>query len=256
MSADEAVVEVSGLGTRYGERVVHEDVSVTVRRGEILAIVGGSGSGKSTLMRHMALLESPRQGRVQVFGKDVAGLRPAAADALRRRIGVLFQGGALFSGLSVLENVGLPLRERSHLRPGFIEELAALKLALVGLTPEDGLLAPAQLSGGMRKRAALARALVLDPELLFLDEPTAGLDPVAADAFDELICDLCRSLGPTVVIVTHDMDSLWRITDRVVLLGEARVLAEGSVRELAHSRVPAVQAFFQSRRGRAAQASA
>jgi phospholipid/cholesterol/gamma-HCH transport system ATP-binding protein len=167
----------------------------------------------------------------------------------------LFQNGALFGGLSVLENVGAPLREHTALSRTLIDEIACVKLSLVGLNPRDGLLYPSQLSGGMRKRVALARAIAMDPELLFLDEPTSGLDPLSADAFDELVLDLKAALDPTIILVTHDMDTLWRVADRVVLLGEGKVLAEGSMGDLARSSDPAVVRFFQSPRGRAAQAS-
>jgi phospholipid/cholesterol/gamma-HCH transport system ATP-binding protein len=252
----EVVVEARGLTMRFGDRLVHEGLDLCVARGEILAIVGGSGSGKTTLLREMVLLQRPTAGSVRLLGQETSGISEAQALRLRRRIGVLFQNGALFGGMSVLENVALPLREHARLSDRLIAEIACLKLLLVGLTPEDGLLYPSQLSGGMRKRAALARAIALDPELLFLDEPTSGLDPLSADGFDELILDLKAALDPTIVLVTHDMDSLWRVADRVVLLGEGRLLAQGSMAELAGSTDPAVVRFFQGPRGRAARESA
>ena len=252
----DAVVAVRGLTMRFGNKVVHENLDLTVRRGETLAIVGGSGSGKSTLLRGMVLLQRPSAGSVSVLGEEITGLSEARALRLRRRIGVLFQGGALFGGMTVLENVGVPLHEHTDLGSTLIDEIALVKLALVGLAPEDGLLYPNQLSGGMRKRAALARALALDPELLFLDEPTSGLDPLSADGFDALLLELKRALRPTIVLVTHDMDSLWRVADRVALLGEGRLLGIGTMAELAHSADPAVVRFFQGPRGRAAQAFA
>jgi len=255
-SAAEPVVSVTDLGMRFGTKVVHEHINLDVRQGEILGIVGGSGCGKTTLLREMALLQQPSAGSVRILGRDIAGLSDARLAQVRRRIGVLFQNGALFGGLNVLHNVGVPLREHTRLSDPLVDRIARLKLSLVGLSAADGLLYPNQLSGGMRKRAALARAIALDPELLFLDEPTSGLDPVSADAFDELVLHLKRALDPTVVLVTHDLDSLWRVADRVVLLGDGRVLAQGSMQELAGSRDPAVLRFLQGPRGRAAQASA
>ena len=249
------VVEVSDLTMRFGRKLVHEHLDLSVRQGEILAIVGGSGSGKTTLLREMALLQPPTSGRVSILGNEISGLKEQQTLRVRRRIGVLFQNGALFGGFNVLQNVGAPLREHTRLSDALIDEIACVKLSLVGLTAADGLLYPNQLSGGMRKRAALARAIALDPELLFLDEPTSGLDPLSADAFDELILDLKASLDPTVVLVSHDIDTLWRVADRVVLLGEGRLLAEGSMQALARSTDPAVVRFFQGPRGRAAQAS-
>jgi len=249
------VVEMRNLTMRFGRNVVHEGLDIDVCQGEILAIVGGSGSGKTTLLREMALLQQPSSGSVRLLGEDTSEASEASILNLRRRIGVLFQNGALFGGLDVLGNVGTPLREHTALSNRLIDEIACVKLSLVGLKPRDGLLFPSQLSGGMRKRAALARAIALDPELLFLDEPTSGLDPLSADGFDELVLDLKAALDPTIVLVTHDMDTLWRVADRVVMLGEGRVLAKGTMHELARSADPAVVGFFQSPRGRAAQAS-
>lgn len=255
-SPPDTIVAARDLAMRYGRKLVHEHIDLNVYQGEILAIVGGSGSGKTTLLREMALLQSPSSGSVEVLGDNTAELSEAQLLHLRQRIGVLFQNGALFGGLSVLENVGAPLREHTALSASLINEIACVKLSLVGLRPQDGLLYPNQLSGGMRKRVALARAIALDPELLFLDEPTSGLDPLSADAFDELVLDLKAALDPTIVLVTHDMDTLWRVADRVILLGDGKLLAEGSMQDLARSDDPAVVRFFQSPRGRAAQASA
>jgi len=204
----------------------------------------------------MLMLEQPTSGSIRLLGQEVTELRESQRVRLRRRFGVLFQDGALFGGQTVLENVGVPLREHTQLSSALIDRIACIKLSLAGLTPEDGLLYPSQLSGGMRKRAALARAIALDPEVLFLDEPTSGLDPLSADALDDLVLQLKAALRPTIVIVTHDMDSLWRIADRVILVGEAKLLATGSMPELAASDDPAVKRFFQTPRGRAAQASA
>lgn len=254
-SSTAPVVEISDLTMRYGRRLIHGPLDLRVHRGEILAIVGGSGSGKTTLLREMALLQPPSSGRVRISGTDAAAMDEAQTLRARRRIGVLFQNGALFGGMNVLANVGMPLREHTRLSRTLIDEIACVKLALVGLTPDDGLLFPNQLSGGMRKRAALARAIAMDPDLLFLDEPTSGLDPLSADAFDELVLDLKAALDPTLVLVTHDLDTLWRVADRVVLLGEGRLLADGSMPELVRSQDPAVLRFFQGPRGRAAQAS-
>ena len=252
----EAVIEVRNLTMRFGDKVVHEDLNLKIYRGEILAIVGASGSGKSTLLREMTMLQEPTAGDITVLGQEITHASQADLLQLRQRTGVLFQHGALFGGMNVLSNVGTPLREHTGLSDKMIDEIACLKLSLTGLSPEDGLLMPSQLSGGMRKRAALARAIALDPELLFLDEPTSGLDPISADAFDQLILDLKASLGPTIILVTHDMDSLWQVADRVILLGEARLIADGQMSELARSPDPAVRHFFQGPRGRAAQASA
>ncbi len=250
------VVQVRGLTMRFGGKLVHENVDLDVYRGETLAIVGGSGSGKTTLLREMTLLQDPSAGTIRLFGRTATGMGESERLPLRRRLGVLFQNGALFGGQSVLENVGAPLREHTDLASETIDQIARIKLGLTGLTPADGLLFPSQLSGGMRKRAALARAIALDPELLFLDEPTSGLDPLSADALDDLINQLKRALRPTIVLVTHDMDSLWRVADRVVLLGEGRLLGQGSMAQLFESHEPAVRRFFQGPRARAARASA
>jgi len=255
-STPDTVVATRDLTMHFGRNIVHQPIDLNLYQGEILAIVGGSGSGKTTLLREMALLQQPSSGSVSVLGIEVSELDEAQLLHLRQRIGVLFQNGALFGGLNVLDNVGAPLREHTDLSNTLIDEIACLKLSLVGLKPRDGLLYPSQLSGGMRKRVALARAIALDPELLFLDEPTSGLDPLSADAFDELVLELKAALDPTIVLVTHDMDTLWRVASRVLLLGDGRLLAEGSMQALARSSDPAVVRFFQSPRGRSAQASA
>ncbi|HQU15175.1 MAG: ABC transporter ATP-binding protein [Chromatiales bacterium 21-64-14] len=248
----EPLVEVRELTTRFGSTVVHDRISLTVRRGEIFAIVGGSGSGKSTLLREMLLLHRPVSGIIRLFGQDVASLGDGALLALRRRTGVLFQRDALFSSMTVLENVGMPLREHTRLADTLIDGIAAMKIAMVGLPADSAAKQPSQLSGGMRKRAGLARALALDPELVFLDEPTSGLDPVSAGELDELVVQLRDSLGLTVVMVTHDLDSLWRVADQVAMLGAGRLVGEGPVAELYASEHPLVQAFFQGARGRGA----
>jgi len=246
------VIEVRGLETRFGERVVHEAVDLDVRRGEVFAIIGGSGSGKSTLLRELTMLQQPTGGTIRLLGADLAGLREEDRLPLRRRLGVLFQGGALFSELTVLENVAFGLREHTDLSAAFVDELAALKLRLAGLGPDTHTLFPSQLSGGMRKRTALARAIAMDPELLFLDEPTSGLDPASADAFDELVSHLRDDLGLTIVMITHDMDSVWTAADRVLVLGEGRALGLGTPDELCRSDEPALADFFRGARGRAA----
>ena len=196
----------------------------------------------------MAKLQSPSAGSVRVLGEDVTKMNRAQLRKMRRRLGVLFQNGALFGGMSAMENIAVPLHEHTGLSTRLINEIACVKLALVGLSPADGALYPNQLSGGMNKRVALARAIALDPELLFLDEPTSGLDPMNAAAFDELILKLKSALSPTIVMVTHDMDSLWRVADRVVLLGGTHLLADGSMEELVRSQDPAVVQFFQNSR--------
>lgn len=249
-------VEVTDLTTRFGAKLVHNQINLRVYRGEILAIVGGSGSGKSTLMREMVLLQKPSSGSVRVLGEDATALTHRPAIALRRRIGVLFQYGALFGGMTVLENVAAPLREHTKLSHSLIDEIATMKLGLTGLAAETGTLYPSQLSGGMRKRAALSRAIALDPELLFLDEPTSGLDPVSAAALDELVLRLKASLGLTIVMVTHDIDSLWRVADRMILLGDGRILGSGTVAEVAQAGDARIRSFFQGPRGRTAQGAA
>jgi phospholipid/cholesterol/gamma-HCH transport system ATP-binding protein len=249
------VIDARELVMAFGEHRVLDGISLDVRRGEILAIVGGSGSGKSTLMRQLAMLQEPTSGSVTAFGIDVSRLKDFAANLLRRRLGVMFQNGALFGDLTVLENVCVPLREHTKLGSTLIEEVAMLKIALAGLKTSAAALYPSQLSGGMRKRAAVARGIALDPEVLFLDEPSSGLDPISADAMDELILELKATLGLTVILVTHDMDSLWRVADRILLLANAKIAAQGSIHELVESDNATARQFFRSRRGRASGAT-
>jgi phospholipid/cholesterol/gamma-HCH transport system ATP-binding protein len=244
------VIEVEGLWTRLGGRVIHRDLSFAVQQGEILSLIGGSGAGKTTLLRILIGLTRPSAGRVRVFGRDLFRADEAAQRAVQQRWGVLFQGGALFSALSLFDNVALPLRELRMLDERAIADIVLLRLVQVGLGATDALKLPAQLSGGMIKRAALARALALDPELLFLDEPTAGLDPLSASAFQTLLSTLRRDLRLTVVMVTHDLDTLTMLSDRVAALAEQRLIALGSLSEIRESDHPFLQEFFASERGR------
>jgi phospholipid/cholesterol/gamma-HCH transport system ATP-binding protein len=246
-------IEVRGLRSAFGEHLVHDQLDLTVDRGEVLGVVGGSGSGKSVLLNTIIGLRTPQAGTVTVFGQELETSSRRGRSALERAWGVLFQAGALFSNLTVRENVTAPMFEHTRLSRKEAQELADLKIAMVGLRPEAGSLKPAELSGGMRKRAGLARALALDPELLFLDEPTSGLDPIGAAAFDELIRDLSDSLDLTVFMITHDLDSLYSITDRVAVLADRKVVANAPVRELERSDHPWIREYFQGPRGRAAR---
>jgi phospholipid/cholesterol/gamma-HCH transport system ATP-binding protein len=248
----EAAIRVQHVATRFGDHVVHRDINLEVQRAEVLALVGGSGSGKSTLLREMILLQQPDAGHIEVLGVPLAGIDDDAATALRQRWGVVFQHGGLFGALTVLQNIALPLQEHTRLSPRLIDELAAWKLQMAGLPAEVGAQYPTELSGGMLKRASLARALALDPQLLFLDEPTAGLDPISAGGVDELVLALRNQFGLTVVMVTHDLDSLWQVADRVAVLGDGEVAAIGTMAELAHSTHASVQPYFNGPRARAA----
>lgn len=249
----EAIIQVRDLSNRFGAQAVHEHLDLDVQRGEILGVVGGSGTGKSVLLRTIVGLRRPSSGSVQVFAEDLLSLSAAHRSQLERRFGVLFQAGALFSSLSVLENIALPLIEHAGLGRADAEHLAGMKLALVGLPASAAHKYPDSLSGGMVKRAALARALALDPEILFLDEPTAGLDPISAAAFDQLLLTLRAALGLTVFLVTHDLDTLYRICDRVAVLSQKRVLVVGSLDTVAATDDAWVHAYFHGPRGRAAQ---
>jgi phospholipid/cholesterol/gamma-HCH transport system ATP-binding protein len=256
LDAPGPVLEVKGLRTDFGDHVVHDGLGLTVERGEVLGVVGGSGTGKSVLLNTIIGLRRPQAGTIKVFGQDIAHVSERRWSAIERRWGVLFQGGALFSNLTVRENVAAPLFEHTNLPRREIYDLADLKISLVGLRPDAGGLKPAELSGGMRKRAGLARALALDPELLFLDEPTSGLDPIAAANFDELIRDLSDSLDLTVFMITHDLDTLYAITDRVAVLADKKIVAMAPVRELEHSDHPWIREYFLGPRGRTAAAAA
>jgi phospholipid/cholesterol/gamma-HCH transport system ATP-binding protein len=250
-TANGAVIEVRALRTQFGQQVIHDALDLEVKAGEVMGVVGGSGSGKSVLLRTIIGLNRPAAGSVRVLGQDTAALSAAAARALQSRWGVLFQDGALFSSLTVRQNIEVPLKEHTRFKPALRQQIADVKIGLVGLPPDAANKFPAQLSGGMRKRAGLARALALDPEILFLDEPTAGLDPIGASRFDDLIGDLSRALGLTVVMVTHDLDSLYAICDRVSVLLDKRVKV-GTIASLMELPDPWIQDYFRGPRGRAA----
>ncbi|WP_267873351.1 ABC transporter ATP-binding protein [Dyella amyloliquefaciens] len=247
------VIQVRDLVNRFGTQTVHEHLDLDVRRGEILGVVGGSGTGKSVLLRSIVGLRRPTSGQVHVFGQDLLRLSPDQRSQVERRFGVLFQNGALFSSLNIVENVAMPLIEHAGLARPEAQALAGVKLALAGLPAGAETKYPSELSGGMVKRAALARALALDPEILFLDEPTAGLDPISAAAFDQLILTLRNALGLTVFLVTHDLDTLYTICDRVAVLSQKKVLVVGPLDVVAENSDPWVQAYFHGPRGRAAE---
>lgn len=247
------IIEVDRVATRFGNHVVHTDVTLAVGRAEIFALIGGSGSGKSTLLREVILLQRPDSGTIRVLGNELTQIAESDAAVLRQRWGVMFQHGGLFGALTVKENVGLPLREHTQLSDALIDELTIAKLAMTGLTAAVGAQYPSELSGGMLKRASLARALALDPELLFLDEPTAGLDPVSAEGVDDLVLRLRDLLGLTIFMITHDLDLLWQVADRVAVLADGKVQGIGSMAELSHRDEPSIRQFFDGARGRAAQ---
>lgn len=249
MTTGNCIIEIEGLHTRYGSHVVHENIDLCVRRGEVLALVGGSGSGKTALMRQMLGLEKPAQGKVRVFGLPLHGDRKKL-QAMRNRCGVLFQKGALFSALSVYDNVALPLRELRTLDEGMIRKLVILKLKMVDIDIKHATKRPAELSGGMIKRIALARAMALDPELLFLDEPTAGLDPELSEAFVKLIQTMRHELTLTIVMATHDLDTLVALSDRIAVLAEQRIVALGTLPEVLKTDHAFVRNFFCGERGK------
>lgn len=252
MTEREVVISIRGLRDQFGTQIVHDNLDLDVYRGEVLGIVGGSGTGKSVLLRAIVGLNRPQAGRISVFGKVLSDLPLEERRKEERRWGVLFQDGALFSSLTVAQNIQVAMREHLHMAQKLMDELAALKIALVGLPANAGAKYPSELSGGMRKRAGLARALALDPEILFLDEPTAGLDPIGASAFDELILRLQRTLGLTVFLVTHDLDTLNAICDRIAVLAEKRVLVAGSMADMMRQTHPWIREYFHGPRARAA----
>lgn len=240
------IIQIQDVVTAFGDTVVHDHINCTIHEHEIYALLGGSGSGKSTLLREMILLQKPQSGIISVFGQNITTLSSSEAHKLRQKWGVLFQSGALFSSLTVGQNIELLYHEYTDLPANLIDELVKLKIDIVGLPAHARYLYPSQLSGGMIKRAALARALALDPKLLFLDEPTSGLDPFSARQFDTLIYQLRDLLGLTVIIVTHDLDTIHHIVDRFALLGEAKVIAEGSLEEVLAIDHPLIEYFFQT----------
>src|SRR5919107_935664 len=250
------LITVRGLRNAFGDQVIHDGLDLTVCRGEILGVVGGSGTGKSVLLRSIIGLQTPEEGEIEVLGENMIGRSEDEAKNIRRRWGILFQNGALFSTLTVAENVEVPIHEYfPYLKPPLLDEIASYKIAMSGLEPSAGPKFPSELSGGMRKRAGLARALALDPELLFLDEPTAGLDPIGAAAFDELTRNLQETLGLTVFLITHDLDTLHAICDRIAVLADKRVLGVGTIPELLALDHPWIQEYFNGPRGRSAAGS-
>jgi phospholipid/cholesterol/gamma-HCH transport system ATP-binding protein len=243
----EVVIDLRGIVTRFGSQTIHKGLDLQVRRGDLMALIGGSGTGKSVLLREIVGLQRPTEGSVNLLGTDVWRASDEALAATRKRFGMMFQEGALFSSLSVADNVATPIREHLDLPEPLIEELVRLRLSLAGLPPDAASKMPSQLSGGMRKRAAIARAIALEPEVLFLDEPTSGLDPITARAFDALLEFLNRDLGITVLVVTHDLDTLLGIARRIVVLGRGQVIADGSVQEITAVDDPWIQSYFSSR---------
>lgn len=256
MANGECIIAVEGLYTRFGSHVVHENINLCVRRGEVIALVGGSGSGKTALMRQMLGLEIPAQGTVRVFGEPLHGHDRKKLQIMRNRCGVLFQKGALFSALSVYDNIALPMRELRTLEEGMIRDLVMLKLKMVDIEVRHASKMPAELSGGMIKRIALARAMALDPELLFLDEPTAGLDPELSEGFVKLIQTMRTELPLTIVMATHDLDTLVALSDRVAVLAEQRIVALGSLHDVVRANHPFITNFFRGERGQRALGNA
>lgn len=246
------VISLTDLRTQFGDFIVHDELELNVRKGEILGVVGGSGTGKSVLLRAIVGLKPPSKGLVKVFDQSFYDANEAERIAIEKRWGILFQGGALFSSMTVAQNVMAPIREHLEISESFAQDIAAMKISMSGLPPEAGAKFPSELSGGMKKRAGLARALALDPEIVFLDEPTAGLDPIGAAKFDELIVNLRNSLGLTVFMVTHDLDTLHATCDRVAVLAEKRVIEIGPLDQVRRSPHPWIQEYFSGPRGRAA----
>lgn len=250
-SVPEPIIRVRDLVVGFGSKIVMKGLNLDIRRGEILGFVGPSGQGKSVLTRTILGLVPKRAGTIEVFGEDVDGLTLARRRQIEQRWGVLFQQGALFSALTVKQNIQMPMREHLDLSERLLDEFARLKIEMVGLKPDAADKLPSELSGGMIKRAALARSLALDPEILFLDEPTSGLDPIGAGEFDELVATLKQTLGLTVFMVTHDLDSLYTACDRIAALGDGQIIAEGTIEEMLESRHPWLRSYFHGKRGRA-----
>lgn len=244
---EKTVIEVQGLKNYLGSQWVHKDINFSVKQGEIFAIIGGSGSGKTTILRSILMLLKPSGGLIRVFGQDISKLDEHAMNALQRRWGMLFQHSALFSTMTVVENVMFPMHELAHLHESFMRQLAMLKIALVGLPKEAAGKFPFELSGGMQRRAAAARAIAMDPELLFLDEPTSGLDPLSAKKFDKLIVFLRDVLNLTVIIVSHDIESLKRTTDRVAFIGDGRVISVEPIHQLMKNPDPLIVEYFSKK---------
>ena len=242
------LITVRNLVTQFGEHVIHEGVDLTIYEGEIYGILGGSGSGKTTILRELIMLQEPKSGEIEILGHNLSKARQDALQRLRNQWGVLFQFGALFTSLTIGENIAVKLKENTRLSEVLIEEIVVTKLEMVGLDRKVATLYPSELSGGMVKRAALARALAMDPRLLFLDEPTSGLDPISAEQFDHLIVQLKNLLGLTIVMVTHDIDSIFSVVDRMAVLGDKRVVAEGPIDQVIQVDHPFIRQFFGGNR--------
>src|SRR3990167_2369275 len=255
MTTTQPIIEVKQLKTYLGNVWVHQGINFLVQPGEVFVIMGGSGSGKTVLIHELLSLRRPTSGSIRIFNQEMTTASAETLLGIQRRLGVLFQQNALFSSLTVLENVAFPLKEHTALNDATIRDLSLLKILLAGLPLDSAIKYPSELSGGMQKRAALARAIVLDPELIFLDEPTAGLDPHLASELDELIIALRRTMGLTIVIITHDLDTLWRVTDRVAFLGQGKVLCVDAMDKLVKQPDPTIHAFFSGARGRVAEAN-
>jgi len=248
MAGSQTVIEIDSIVTRFGDQVVHDGVSFSVERGTLVALIGGSGTGKSVLLREIIGLQRSTAGRIRLLGTDVWHASADEMNATRRRFGMMFQDGALFSSLSVAENVAVPLTEHARVPPALLDALVHLRLAQAGLGPDAAPKMPSELSGGMRKRAAIARALALEPEVLFLDEPTSGLDPTTARGFDAMVRSLVDDLGITVFLVTHDLDTLLTVVDRIVVLAAGKVLADGRARDVIQVDDPWIQSYFSVRK--------
>ncbi len=244
MNAIEPIIEIKQLKNKLGGQWIHKNINLTINRGEIVAIIGGSGSGKTTLLRCLLMLLKPTAGSIKIFGKNIERMGEDAANALRKRWGTLFQHGALFSAMSVLENIMFPMQEIGHLDPAMMQQLALLKVSLVGLPMDAAYKHPDELSGGMQRRAAAARAIAMDPELLFLDEPTSGLDPISARMFDDLLLFLHNTLNLTIIIISHDIESLKRTTDRVAFIGDGEIISVQPLNELMHHQHPLIADYF------------